>query len=66
MTTKWTAADIPDQRGRVALVTGSNGGLGYVTARELARSGATVMLLAYLTELRVARALMPACSRRLA
>ncbi|MDG9717044.1 oxidoreductase [Streptomyces sp. DH24] len=40
----WTAHDIPDQSGRVAVVTGANGGLGYVTALELARKGATVVL----------------------
>lgn len=36
----WTTADIPDQRGRTAVVTGANGGLGLVTARELAAKGA--------------------------
>lgn len=41
---RWTLADIADQRGRVALVTGGTGGLGYVTARELARAGAEVLL----------------------
>src|SRR3954452_2677314 len=42
----WTAADIPDQSGRVAVVTGSNSGIGFVTAQELARAGATVILAA--------------------
>jgi NAD(P)-dependent dehydrogenase (short-subunit alcohol dehydrogenase family) len=42
--TKWSARDIPDQAGRVAVVTGANSGLGYATALELARAGATVLL----------------------
>ena len=37
---RWTAADIPDQSGRTAVVTGANSGLGLATARELARAGA--------------------------
>ncbi|MEY9874771.1 NAD(P)-dependent dehydrogenase (short-subunit alcohol dehydrogenase family) [Streptacidiphilus sp. MAP12-33] len=40
----WTATDIPDQHGRTALVTGANGGLGLVTARDLAAKGAHVVM----------------------
>jgi NAD(P)-dependent dehydrogenase (short-subunit alcohol dehydrogenase family) len=44
MAGRWTASDIPDQGGRVAVVTGANSGLGLVTARELARAGAEVIM----------------------
>ena len=40
----WKATDIPNQRGRTAVVTGANGGLGLVTARELAAKGAHVVM----------------------
>lgn len=40
----WTADDIPDQTGRIAVVTGANGGLGLETTRELARKGALVVM----------------------
>ena len=36
---KWTTADIPDQTGRTAVITGANTGLGYETAAALAAKG---------------------------
>ena len=41
---KWTTADIPDQTGRTAVITGANTGLGYETATALAAKGAHVVL----------------------
>ena len=43
-TRHWTTADIPDQSGRVAVVTGSNTGLGLATAEALAGAGAEVVM----------------------
>jgi NAD(P)-dependent dehydrogenase (short-subunit alcohol dehydrogenase family) len=42
----WTASDIPSQKGKLAIVTGANSGIGWHTALELARSGAEVVLSA--------------------
>jgi NAD(P)-dependent dehydrogenase (short-subunit alcohol dehydrogenase family) len=42
----WTADDIPDLDGKVAVVTGANGGLGLETARALARRRAHVVMAA--------------------
>jgi NAD(P)-dependent dehydrogenase (short-subunit alcohol dehydrogenase family) len=44
MSDKWTVGQMPDQSGRFALVTGANSGLGLITARELVRAGARVVL----------------------
>ncbi|NDU75599.1 SDR family NAD(P)-dependent oxidoreductase [Actinomadura sp. DSM 109109] len=40
----WTAGDIPDLHGRRAIVTGANSGIGYHSALQLARHGASVVL----------------------
>jgi NAD(P)-dependent dehydrogenase (short-subunit alcohol dehydrogenase family) len=41
---KWSADDIPDQRGRVVIITGSTSGLGKEAARVLAAKGAAVVM----------------------
>jgi NAD(P)-dependent dehydrogenase (short-subunit alcohol dehydrogenase family) len=40
----WTADDVPDQTGRLALVTGANSGIGLETARVLVGRGARVLM----------------------
>ncbi len=42
--TAWTVSDIPDQSGRLAVVTGANSGLGLETTKALAASGASVVM----------------------
>lgn len=44
--TRWTTHDIPDQTGRLAIVTGATGGLGLETALALAGAGAEVIVAA--------------------
>ncbi|MEU4519355.1 SDR family NAD(P)-dependent oxidoreductase [Amycolatopsis sp. NPDC024027] len=44
MSDNWTEHEVPSQRGRVAVITGANTGLGFDTAKVLAERGATVVL----------------------
>lgn len=40
----WSVQDIPDQTGRVVVITGANSGTGYAAVQVLAEKGATVIL----------------------
>ena len=41
---RWTADNIPDMNGKIAVVTGANSGLGYQVTRALASKGAHVVM----------------------
>ena len=47
---KWSPEELPSLDGRTAIVTGSNSGIGLAAARELARSGARVVMAVRNTE----------------
>lgn len=44
MSEHWTTKNIPSQSGKVAIVTGANSGIGFETARELAKKHAIVVM----------------------
>ena len=44
MNNKWTTEQIPDQSGKIVIVTGANSGIGYEATRALAIKGATVIM----------------------
>jgi NAD(P)-dependent dehydrogenase (short-subunit alcohol dehydrogenase family) len=45
MGASWSVADIPSQAGKTVIVTGANCGIGFYTALEMGRAGATVILV---------------------
>jgi NAD(P)-dependent dehydrogenase (short-subunit alcohol dehydrogenase family) len=60
--TDWTIADMPPLAGKVAVVTGATGGLGYETALVLAGAGAEVVLTGR-NDAKGSRALEGICAR---
>ena len=55
MTNRWTTQNIPDQTGRIAIITGANSGLGYETALALTQKNATVIMACRNSEQRGSR-----------
>jgi NAD(P)-dependent dehydrogenase (short-subunit alcohol dehydrogenase family) len=41
---KWSAANIPDQSGRVIIITGANSGIGFWMAKHLSQKGARIIM----------------------
>ncbi|MDC0055893.1 oxidoreductase [Deltaproteobacteria bacterium] len=41
---KWSAANIPDQSGRIIIITGANSGIGFWMAKYLAQKGARIIM----------------------
>jgi NAD(P)-dependent dehydrogenase (short-subunit alcohol dehydrogenase family) len=60
--TDWTIADMPPMTGKLAVVTGATGGLGYETALALAGAGAEVVLTGR-NDAKGARALEAICAQ---
>ena len=44
MSNNWTAQDIPNQTGKIVVITGANSGLGYESSKTFAEKGATVVM----------------------
>lgn len=47
---KFSFSDIPDQSGKIIIITGANRGLGFIASRELSSKNATVILACRNTE----------------